>query len=50
MAVTRSAAKKIEPVARNTSQMVTFVWEGNDKRGIKMKGEQQSKSMNLLRA
>ncbi|HVL09152.1 MAG TPA: type II secretion system F family protein [Burkholderiaceae bacterium] len=30
--------------------MVTFVWEGNDKRGIKMKGEQQSKSMNLLRA
>lgn len=50
MAVTRSAAKKIEPVARNTSQMVTFVWEGNDKRGIKMKGEQQSKSVNLLRA
>ena len=50
MAVTRSAAKKIEPVARNTSQMVTFVWEGNDKRGIKMKGEQQSKSANLLRA
>lgn len=50
MAVTRSAAKKIEPVARNTSQLVTFVWEGNDKRGIKMKGEQQSKSMNLLRA
>lgn len=50
MAVTRSAAKKIEPVARSTSQLVTFVWEGNDKRGIKMKGEQQSKSMNLLRA
>jgi type IV pilus assembly protein PilC len=50
MAVTRSAAKKIEPVARNISQMVTFVWEGNDKRGIKMKGEQQSKSANLLRA
>ena len=38
------------PVVRNTSQLVTFVWEGNDKRGIKMKGEQQSKSMNLLRA
>lgn len=50
MAVTRSAAKKIAPVARNTSQMVTFVWEGNDKRGVKMKGEQQSKSVNLLRA
>jgi type IV pilus assembly protein PilC len=50
MAVTRSAAKKIAPVARNTSQMVTFVWEGNDKRGVKMKGEQQSKSLNILRA
>lgn len=50
MAVTRSAAKKSTPVVRNTSQLVTFVWEGNDKRGIKMKGEQQSKSVNLLRA
>ena len=50
MAVTRSAAKKSVPVDRNTSQMSTFVWEGTDKRGVKMKGEQQSKSMNLLRA
>jgi type IV pilus assembly protein PilC len=30
--------------------MTVFVWEGNDKRGVKMKGEQQSKSANLLRA
>ena len=50
MAVTRSAAKKSVPVDRNTSQMSVFVWEGTDKRGIKMKGEQQSKSTNLLRA
>jgi type IV pilus assembly protein PilC len=50
MAVTRSAAKKTTPVDRNTSQMSVFVWEGTDKRGVKMKGEQQSKSQNLLRA
>lgn len=50
MAVTRSAVKKSTPVDRNTSQMVEFVWEGTDKRGVKMKGEQQSKSQNLLRA
>ena len=50
MAVTRSAVKKAAPVVRNTNQMVTFVWEGNDKRGVKMKGEQQSKNMNFLRA
>lgn len=50
MAVTRSAAKKVTPAVRDTNQMVTFVWEGNDKRGVKMKGEQQSKNMNILRA
>jgi len=50
MAVTRSAVKKTAPVDRNTSQMSVFVWEGTDKRGVKMKGEQQSKSQNLLRA
>ena len=50
MAVTRSAAKKTVPVDRNTSQLSMFVWEGTDKRGVKMKGEQQSKSMNLLKA
>lgn len=50
MAVTRSAAKKTAPVDRNVSQMSTFVWEGTDKRGVKMKGEQQSKTQNLLRA
>jgi len=50
MAAIRSAVKKSVPVARGTSQMSTFVWQGNDKRGIKMKGEQQSKNVNMLRA
>ena len=50
MSVTRSAVKKVAPVVRNTNQLSTFVWEGNDKRGVKMKGEQQSKSVNILRA
>lgn len=49
MSATRSAVKK-EPVARSTSQQVPFVWEGTDKRGVKMKGEQIAKNANLLRA
>ncbi|WP_295954826.1 type II secretion system F family protein [uncultured Xanthomonas sp.] len=49
MSATRSAVKK-EPVARSTNQQVPFVWEGTDKRGVKMKGEQIAKSANLLRA
>ncbi len=49
MSVSRSAMKK-EPVVRSTSELQPFVWEGTDKRGIKMKGEQPSKSANLLRA
>ncbi|HCV95852.1 Type II secretion system protein F [compost metagenome] len=49
MSVSRSAVKK-EPVARSTMEMQPFVWEGTDKRGIKMKGEQPAKNANLLRA
>ncbi len=49
MAVTRNAISK-EPAGRNTSQMLPFVWEGTDKRGVKMKGEQDAKNVNLLRA
>ncbi|WP_267096242.1 type II secretion system F family protein [Xanthomonas sacchari] len=49
MSATRSAVSK-EPAARSTSQQVSFVWEGTDKRGIKMKGEQIAKNANLLRA
>lgn len=49
MSVARSAIKK-EPVNRGTSQLQPFVWEGTDKRGVKMKGEQAAKNANFLRA
>ncbi|MBA8681885.1 type II secretion system F family protein [Stenotrophomonas tumulicola] len=49
MSVSRSAMKK-EPVARSTMEMAPFVWEGTDKRGVKMKGEQMAKSANLVKA
>ena len=49
MSVSRSAVKK-EPVARSTSELQPFVWEGTDKRGVKMKGESPAKNANLLRA
>ncbi|HBS61368.1 MAG TPA: type II secretory pathway protein [Stenotrophomonas sp.] len=49
MSVSRSAIKK-EPVARSTMELQPFVWEGTDKRGIKMKGEQPAKNANMLRA
>lgn len=51
MAVTRSVAKKTAaPVARETKLLAPFVWEGTDKRGIKMKGEMEARNANLLRA
>ncbi len=49
MSVSRSAIKK-EPVACATMELQPFVWEGTDKRGVKMKGEQLAKNANLLRA
>jgi type IV pilus assembly protein PilC len=55
MAVTRSVAKKAaraKPSApvRDTKLLVPFVWEGTDKRGVKMKGETEARNANLLRA
>lgn len=47
MAVTRKAAR---PAASRSDGLEVFVWEGKDKRGTKMKGEQPSKSAALLRA
>jgi type IV pilus assembly protein PilC len=47
MAVTRSVAKK---AIRRPDPMEVFVWEGTDKRGTKMKGEQPAKNANLVRA
>lgn len=57
MSISRTAARKTvarkpaaAPPARAGVTLDTFVWEGTDKRGIKMKGEQQAKNANLLRA
>lgn len=50
MAATRPVAKSKPPVERAGNTMPMFTWEGTDKRGTKMKGEQQAKNMNLLRA
>src|SRR5690625_1607769 len=55
MAVTRTAARTATKGRRPVPQrqgvtLDTFVWEGTDKRGQKMKGEEQAKSANLLRA
>ena len=49
MSATRSAVKS-KPIERATSQMQPFVWEGTDKRGVKMKGEQSSKNAHMVRA
>ena len=47
MAVTRNAAKT---ATRRAEATPIFVWEGTDKRGVKMKGEQPGKNANLIRA
>ncbi|WP_407366832.1 type II secretion system F family protein [Xanthomonas campestris] len=49
MSVARNVVKK-QPADRSSSQMQPFVWEGTDKRGIKMKGEQAARNVNMLRA
>jgi type IV pilus assembly protein PilC len=49
MAASRTAVKNA-PTERAGNTLPTYVWEGTDKRGIKMKGEQQAKNTNLLRA
>lgn len=56
MAVTGSAARPsagTRPATTHTRQgvdLTPFVWEGTDKRGKKMKGEQPAKNANMLRA
>lgn len=47
MSATRSAAK---PAVRRANPLELFTWEGTDKRGVTMKGEQQAKNANMLRA
>jgi type IV pilus assembly protein PilC len=45
-----AASKAIAKSRSEQSAMGEFVWEGTDKRGIKMKGETLSKNANLLKA
>ncbi|WP_449280088.1 type II secretion system F family protein [Luteimonas changyuni] len=46
----RTAAKKPVVHQRAGVELTPFVWQGTDKRGKKMKGEQSAKNANLLRA
>ncbi|RPE79511.1 type II secretion system F family protein [Vulcaniibacterium tengchongense] len=48
MSATRTAAKPTS--ARRPDPLDVFVWQGTDKRGKVMKGEQQAKNANALRA
>ena len=52
MSATRSAVKSNAPKVpiRRPDAMPVFVWEGKDKRGVTMKGEQMAKSVNNVRA
>jgi type IV pilus assembly protein PilC len=53
MAVSRGDARRRTTTAKPVRagvELTTFVWEGTDKRGKKMKGEQGAKNANLLRA
>jgi len=53
MSATRTAtrtASKSTATARRPNAMDTFVWQGTDKRGKVMKGEQPAKNANSLRA
>ena len=53
MAVTKNAARtaaKQPAAARRQDAMPIFLWEGNDKRGVKMKGESAARNANLVRA
>jgi type IV pilus assembly protein PilC len=48
MSATRPIAKPTN--VRRAEAIPLFVWEGTDKRGVKMKGEQSAKSANIVRA
>jgi type IV pilus assembly protein PilC len=52
MAARRIAVSKAKTQAesRRMNPLVEFVWQGRDKRGVVMKGEQLAKNANLLRA
>lgn len=50
MSATRTAVKSAQQRGGANQNTTMFVWEGIDKRGIKMKGEQSARTQSLLRA
>ena len=52
MSARRAAISKArtQAEARRLNPLVEFVWQGRDKRGVVMKGEQTAKNANMLRA
>lgn len=47
---TATATRAKAPVNRGIGQLQTFTWEGTDKRGMKLKGEELGKNANLVKA
>ena len=50
MATATAAARAKAPVNRGLGELQTFHWEGTDKRGHKLKGEELGKNANLVKA
>jgi type IV pilus assembly protein PilC len=50
MSASRTSTKSNIAAARRLDPLQTFVWEGTDKRGVTMKGEQAAKTANIVRA
>ncbi len=50
MSATRPATKAGATTVRRENPLPVFVWEGTDKRGTTMKGEQVAKNVNMLKA
>jgi len=47
---TATAARAKAPVSRGIGELQTYSWEGTDKRGVKLKGEELGKNANLVKA
>ncbi|MCF5930106.1 type II secretion system F family protein, partial [Xanthomonas perforans] len=47
MSAVRSTIKSKPAAISADQQMSPFVWEGTDKRGVKMKGEQIARNANM---
>ncbi len=47
---TATASRAKAPVSRGIGELQTFSWEGTDKRGVKLKGEELGKNANLVKA